>query len=197
MSKSKQRLVRGNGRAVTVYIERNSSELGKMFRGVARKRIRDEAIIDDLVQETFMRSLRSADTFLVDATGDFKRRVRSWLFKVFWSVYYNHLRRSRLRPKTLEGREDEFSSSYVDHSSSDPLGVMQRVLVGERAEELDDRLNSSLQAINPNYRDAFVLVVLGGLSYEDVARRLGVNVGTVMSRVHRAKKRLRVRLSAV
>jgi RNA polymerase sigma factor (sigma-70 family) len=61
-------------------------------------------------------------------------------------------------------------------------------------EQVDERLKDALERVPNTYREPFVLFALDGLSYAEVAERMSIPVGTVMSRIHRARQRMKARL---
>jgi RNA polymerase sigma-70 factor (ECF subfamily) len=116
--------------------------------------------VEDLVQETYLRAVRSLDSFRGDAP------VRAWLLSIARRVCADHVRR-RQRGRRLAER---LALDVPDPSV-------------QASEHLDDLL----AGIDPDRREAFVLTQLVGLSYEEAAVALGCPIGTVRSRVARAR----------
>jgi RNA polymerase sigma-70 factor (ECF subfamily) len=114
------------------------------------------------------------------------------------SIHLNYLRRRVYEPRTLrEGEDpslDEFPDRF-DKASAAELKMMSDILAGRVSDDLTDRVNAVLQSMPLYYRTPFVLFVLGERSYEEIGMLLEIPVGTVMSRVHRARSQLRRRLS--
>ncbi|HEX7094301.1 MAG TPA: RNA polymerase sigma factor, partial [Acidimicrobiales bacterium] len=117
--------------------------------------------VEDLVQETYLRAVRSLDGFRGDAP------VLAWLLSIARHVCADHVR-ARQRRRRLTQRLAAFEP--------DPV-------VPQPGEPVDDLLH----ALDPDRRDAFVLTQIVGLSYEDTAAVLGCPIGTVRSRVARAR----------
>ena len=115
---------------------------------------------EDLVQETYLRALRSLPTYRGEAP------VRAWLLGVARNVCADHVRR-RQRQRRL-----------LDRVRPHPLDAVTP------AETSADEL---LEVLGPDRRDAFVLTQVLGLSYEEAAAALGCPIGTVRSRVARAR----------
>lgn len=135
------------------------------LRRYARALTRDPDIADDLVQDTLVRALRSADLF---HGGD----IRRWLYTILTNLNRNRLRSLARRPTTLP---------FDDHDNSGPAGPDTGGRDIERA----------LAALAEDQRSALLLIVLEGLSYREVAEVLGVPIGTVMSRLARARAHIR------
>ncbi len=115
---------------------------------------------EDLVQETYLQAVRSAPSYRGDAP------VRSWMLSIGRNVCADHVRR-RDRQRRL----------------------IRRIIptVDEHAAETDGSLDALLADIDPDRRDAFVLTQVMGLSYEEAAAALDCPIGTVRSRVARAR----------
>jgi RNA polymerase sigma factor (sigma-70 family) len=138
------------------------------LRRYARALTRDADIADDLVQDTLVRALRSEHLF---HGGE----LRSWLYTILTNLNRNRLRSlARRPPLTSIGDSDAPDASGPEAGGRD----IERAL-GELAEE---------------QRAALLLVVLEGLSYREVADVQGVPIGTVMSRVARARLQIRAYL---
>ncbi len=115
---------------------------------------------EDLVQETYLRALRSLGSYRGDAP------VRAWLLSIARNVCADHVRR-RERQRRL-----------LDRVRPHPMDAVSPAHVG-----IDDLLDT----LGPDRRDAFVLTQLLGLTYEEAAVALDCPIGTVRSRVARAR----------
>jgi RNA polymerase sigma-70 factor, ECF subfamily len=135
------------------------------LRRYARALTRDADIADDLVQDTLVRALRSEHLF----QGE---EVRSWLYTILTNLNRNRLRSLARRP-TL--------SSIEDNDAPD--------LAGPEAGGRD--IERALATLAEDQRNALLLVVLEGLSYREVAEVQGVQIGTVMSRLARARVQIK------
>jgi RNA polymerase sigma-70 factor, ECF subfamily len=138
------------------------------LRRYARALTHDADIADDLVQDTLVRALRSQHLF----NGG---ELRSWLYTILTNLNRNRLRSLARRPTiTLIGENDAPDASGPEAGGRD----IERAL----AELVDEQ------------RTALLLVVLEGLSYREVADIQGVPIGTVMSRVARARLQIKAYL---
>lgn len=134
---------------------------------------------EDLVQDTMVRAWRSLDTF----DG---RHPRAWLLTVLRHAEIN--RHRRRRPVLLDDPDD----SAERHLAAVHPSAEQVVL--ERA--FDAVVEAALADLQPVMRQVVLLVDVDGLSYAETAAVLGLPEGTVASRLHRARNRIRSRLSA-
>jgi RNA polymerase sigma-70 factor (ECF subfamily) len=123
---------------------------------------RDRQLAEDVTQEAFLRAFR----FLGGFRGD--RKFGSWLFSIVRNCAMDALRGQR--------RSDPWEDQIGPRSVADPSA---------RAE-----LEAALRAVSTEHREAFLLVEVFGLSYQETADILGVAVGTVKSRMFRARQAL-------
>ena len=164
--------------------ERNTLDCLSDLLRFARSLTRDSADADDLVQDTYLRAYRSRATFVPGAG------TRQWLF----TICRNAFLRSRERASWVTTVEDDAQLEALAcvhlHKAAQQGGyqdVFDRLDFGPAL----DRAQASLPEA---YRVAFALVDLGGHSYAEAAAALGVPVGTVRSRLFRARRELQTSL---
>lgn len=147
----------------------------------ARSLAHDEALADDLVQETYLRAYKSWSTF---KQGHDARR---WLFTICRNVFLRQREReARVVDTTGEDAELEALAAAVEHGEAAGRGlteIFDRIDVGPA-------IRAALEALPEVYRTAVILVDVEGDSYEAAAEVLGVPVGTVRSRLFRARRLL-------
>ncbi len=151
-------------------------EIEVMLR-VARSITGHTADAEDLVQESLVRAFRALDRF----DG---QHPRAWLLTILRNTHVNMHRRRR--PTALADWE-------LIHASRPAFGAAEAPAAEDVyvAEELDERLGSALADLGPRFRSVLVLVDVHDLSYAEAAAVLDVPVGTVMSRLSRARQRVR------
>lgn len=155
-------------------------ELEVMMR-VALRLTRSRVDAEDLVQESVLRAYRSLDRF----DG---RHPRAWLLTILRNTHINRIRKKQpdlfhdeeraLAGIPARGREGEDGAAAALDGIPDPT------------------LIDALRDLSPKHRDVVTLVDIDDLSYQEAADILGVPIGTVMSRLHRARKRIRDHLLA-
>jgi RNA polymerase sigma-70 factor (ECF subfamily) len=135
---------------------------------------------EDVTQEAFLRAFRFFDTF---RGGD----ARTWLLAIVRNVFYTQWRRSRSSGASTEF--DEEQHSLVDDELPHLPGRvdMNPESILSRHDDLR-LLDQALQALPVEYREAIVLRELEDLSYKEIAATLDVPIGTVMSRLARARR---------
>jgi RNA polymerase sigma-70 factor (ECF subfamily) len=150
---------------------------GLFSYAVVLSRNRTEA--EDLVQETCLRALRAMERLRPDSN------IKSWLFTILRNIWLNQLRHSRTTPKAVdvEGGEDPVHR-IVDTTAKDPysiyLGNIER-----------EHVRAAIQQLPLEFREIILLREYEELSYEEIADLLDCPAGTVMSRLARARSKLR------
>jgi len=139
--------------------------------------VRRHEVADDVAQEAFIRAHRNLDRF------DAQRPFGPWICRIAANLAVNHVR-------SPEAREDALPDGHAETPST-AAGPLQGVLDAE-ARTLLDRALGELPA---EQRAVFCLRVFDELSYREIADTLGIEMGTVMSRLSRAREKLREALS--
>jgi RNA polymerase sigma-70 factor (ECF subfamily) len=160
---------------VSAAVEGNMSAFDELVRehadavyGHGLRFFGDPQAAEDVVQEVFIKVYRTLDTFEGDAA------FSTWLFRVTRNTCLDMLRQGKRRPVPVDPM-DLAAGSTPDHSNR----------VVDAAE-----LEQAMQALQPEDREALAAVTLFGLSYEEAATSIGIPVGTVKSRVFRARRTL-------
>lgn len=152
-------------------------ELAGLYH-VALAITRDHAEAEDLVQDSLIRAYRGLDSF--DGTSP-----RPWLLTILRNTNVN--RHRKRRPGLLADPE-----RIDDHRDSGP-GPEAQVL----AAVFDSKVEAALETLSAEQQTAIELVDMAGLSYQEAAEVIGVPVGTVMSRLHRGRRRIKRKLSDI
>ena len=158
----------------------NESVLPHLDAGynLARHLLRDPHEAEDAVQEAFLRALRHFGGFRgVDG--------RAWLLRIVRNTCFTQLRRRRSAGEAVEFEEDV---QTIEEDRSGPEADLERTVAAERVRE-------GLAQLPVEFREALVLRELEGLSYKEIAQIAGVPIGTVMSRLARARRRLLMALA--
>ena len=145
---------------------------------LARWLIRSDHDAEDLVQEACLRALKSFKNFRGGNS-------RAWLLTIVRNTCYTWLQQNRLQELTTVF--DEEIHTAQEHSRS------PEVLLLESADA--HLVKNALEELPPEFREAIVLRELEGMSYKEIADVAGVPVGTVMSRLARARERLQRQLA--
>jgi RNA polymerase sigma-70 factor (ECF subfamily) len=135
-------------------------------------------VADEVAQETFLRAFGSLDRF------DVGRPFGPWICRIAANAAINHLRSPAV------AREQPLPETAPDPPST-AEGPLERLLDGEARAVLDQALGE----LPAEQRAVFTLRVFEELSYREIAESLGIEMGTVMSRLARARERLRIALT--
>ncbi len=144
------------------------------LRRYARSLLRNHVDAEDLVQEALARAIARSDSF---QTGT---NLRAWLFTILHNIHVNQIRSRASHP-------DEVPIDAVEHRLTTPPRQEERVEVREMMRAVDE--------LPLEQRQVLMLVALEGLKYDEVAEVLGVPIGTVMSRLSRAREAVRTKMA--
>ena len=157
--------------------------LDMLYRVARRLTHNDVAAAEDLVQETYVRAIRSWATFQLQEFG-----IRPWLIRILQNLFYSSARRDHRQPAGLE--QDHLESIPVNGSTTDVLPLSP-----DSFEGMDQRLVQALNRLPTEYQLVMLMWAVEELSYKEIAEALDVPIGTVMSRLHRAKQKLAEQLA--
>lgn len=144
----------------------------------------DEA--EELVQEVYLRAMRpgTIDRF-EDNSAEGGGGMRAWLFAICHNVFYSRVKRKGRQPTAVE----DFFDEAADTS---PPGEPPPQWDGQPLDwqHVDGRLKKAIDDLKTEYREVLLMWGVEGLKYREIAAILDVPIGTVMSRLHRARKLL-------
>jgi RNA polymerase sigma-70 factor (ECF subfamily) len=141
---------------------------------------RSESDADDLVQDGVLKAYRFFDHYEPGTN------IRAWLLKILTNVFFSKYRRNTLdtEMKAL-GEGDPVADGWIGAATMGPRREPERMM--ERP-LLEASVSKALQDIPEDFRAVLVLVDIEGLTYREVAEAVGCPIGTVMSRLHRARR---------
>jgi RNA polymerase sigma-70 factor, ECF subfamily len=139
------------------------------LRAFARFLARDADVADEMVQETLSKALAAEDQFTPGT------KLKAWLFTILRNQFYSYLRRRRRDP------------GFVDAQAAAQIGVAP----AQDTRTILSDLQRALGRLSHEQREALILIGANGMSYEEGARICGCSVGTMKSRVSRARAELR------
>jgi RNA polymerase sigma-70 factor, ECF subfamily len=146
--------------------------------GYALVLTRNRTDAEDLVQETYVRAIRAIGRLRDDSN------VKGWLFTILRNIWLNEVRQRRKAPESLDVETDEGTSIFVDEGTEGPHEAYVASL--ER-----HHVRAAIQQLPEEAREVILLREWEGLSYQEIATVLDCPVGTVMSRLARARAKLR------
>lgn len=141
----------------------------------------DEARAQDLVQESVLKAYRAWDDF------ELGTNCRAWMMTILRNTFINEFRQERRRPSPVDFDDVAEHSTFESVMDADPEGsFFDRII--------DDEVIRAIDELPDEFRLAVVLSDLEGLSYQEIAEVMDIPVGTVKSRLFRARRRLQQRL---
>lgn len=160
------------------FVERAMEQFGRQTYNYAYRLTGNEADARDLTQEAFIRVFRAWDSFREGTS------FLSWIYRIVTNLYRDELRRRKgvfTQPLPEDNQPQE---RPADAESHDPIATMH-----ER--QLSAPMERALSSLTPEQRAVVVLADVEEYSYQDIADTIGCSIGTVRSRLHRARAQLR------
>jgi RNA polymerase sigma-70 factor (ECF subfamily) len=159
------------------------AQLDSLYR-TALRLTNNQQEAEDLVQETMLKAFRFANTYQRGTN------LRAWLFRILNTSAINRYRKQASHPQATslpEGEEFYLYNRIRDFSGQElSAGAEEEVL----SRYLDEDVYKALNELPPNFRMAIILADIEGLSYKEIADVLQIPIGTVMSRISRARRQL-------
>ena len=163
----------GDRRAFDLLVKRYQ----KRVYFLALRMARDHDAADDIAQETFVRAYFAIGSFTLG------RNFYTWLYRICMNLSINHIKRRKFAVPASQMSDE---SDPLEQAASAP-NPSEALLSKEKTA----RIESAIDSLSPKYKAVLVLRAYEDMSYEDIARTLDISVGTVMSRLFRAREKIR------
>lgn len=162
-------------------------QVDSLYR-TALRMTRNPQDAEDLVQETYYRAFRSAHQFQPGTN------LRAWLFKILTNSFINQYRKRARHPQStsLDDVEDFYLYNHLVDSGVQPESPDPEATVIDQFAEAD--VIRALEELPLEFRQVVLLADVEGFAYKEIADIVGIPVGTVMSRLHRGRRRLQKEL---
>jgi RNA polymerase sigma-70 factor (ECF subfamily) len=172
----------GDREAFRELVERYQRKIYAVLLGM----LHDHDAAWETAQETFVRALRSLDRFKGEAS------FYTWLYRIAVNLAIDYQRREWRRPEVelREGASTVQEGTREELSKSDPYRLV-------RNREIGERVRAAINELTPDHRAVILLREVEGLSYDEISRVMQCAKGTVMSRLHYARKKLQSALKDV
>ncbi len=146
----------------------------------------NESDANDLVQETYLKAYRSIDKYMQGTNG------KAWLFKILKNAFINEYRRKNTRPANID-----YEDIIAYQDNDDQEGTTYSDLREELFESMiGDEVTFAINTLPVDFRLVILLCDLEGFTYEEIARIVDIPIGTVRSRLHRARNMLKDKLKS-
>lgn len=176
-----ERLKNGDQRAFAIFVSQHQQ---RVFRIVYRM-LGNEHEAEDVAQEVFVSVFKSISNFRGDS------KIETWLFRIATNHCYNRI-------KYLQRRAHDKKMAFEEHADSRGYGSRKSERPDALAEgyELERQLQLSLLELSEEHRTLLILRDIESLAYDEIAQITGLEIGTVKSRLHRARMKLRTILKS-
>ncbi len=155
--------------------EKLALEQTDLLYRLARRLTHNALAAEDLVQETFLRAIKARNTFRLEQYG-----IKPWLVRIMHNLHFSRSDREKKQPKAWE---DAALESAGPTATISPIDLRS-------FDAMDERVVHALEALPTEYKEVLMLWAVEEFSYKEIAHALDVPIGTVMSRLHRARQRL-------
>ncbi|MFH1745863.1 MAG: sigma-70 family RNA polymerase sigma factor [Planctomycetota bacterium] len=142
---------------------------------IARRLTRDSHEAEDLVQETYLKAYKAFANYEVRDFG-----IRPWLLKILHNAFFNRRARQKRAPRSVDQQTLEQMHSDSREMSPPDLDY----------EHLDEEVKQAIDRLPEEFRVVILLWATKEVSYQEIAEIIDVPIGTVMSRLHRARQQL-------
>jgi RNA polymerase sigma-70 factor (ECF subfamily) len=146
----------------------------------------DEDDAKDLVQDTYLKAYRFINSF------EKGTNAKAWLFRILKNSFINEYRRKSKQPAKVDYQEVEtyYNSDDVDYQSTSDMRA------DSVKDMLGDEISNALNSLAVDFRTVIILCDLEGFTYEEMSKILDIPIGTVRSRLHRARNLLKEKLQS-
>jgi len=176
-----ERVQRGDQRAFTLLVEKYQRKLGRLLG----RMIRDQAEVEDVVQEAFIKAYRALPNFRGDSA------FYTWLYRIGINTAKNHLVAMGRRPRLSNEVEIEDAENFEDANELRTQDTPETELMGK---QIAQTVNNAMEALPEELKTAITLREIEGLSYEEIAGLMDCPIGTVRSRIFRAREAIAEKL---
>jgi len=176
-----ERAQRGDKRAFDLLVSKYQRKLARLLS----RFIRDSTEVEDVTQEAFIKAYRALPTFRGDSA------FYTWLYRIGINTAKNYLVALGRRPPTTTNIDSEEAEGFEDGNQLRDLNTPEDELASKQVAET---VNQTLGELPEELRTAITLREIEGLSYEDIANIMNCPIGTVRSRIFRAREAIAAKL---
>ena len=179
-----ERAQRGEKRAFELLVEKYQRKLARLLS----RFIRDPAEVEDVTQEAFVKAYRALPAFRGDSA------FYTWLYRIGINTAKNYLMALGRRAPTSTEVEAEEAETFEEGDQLRDINSPESLLLSK---EIAETVNATIEELPEELRTAIQLREIEGMSYEDIARVMDCPIGTVRSRIFRAREAIAERLRPV
>ncbi|HUN68864.1 MAG TPA: RNA polymerase sigma factor RpoE [Burkholderiales bacterium] len=176
-----ERAQRGDKRAFELLVEKYQRKLARLLSRL----IRDPGEVEDVAQEAFIKAYRALPSFRGDSA------FYTWLYRIGINTAKNYLAASGRRAPTTTEVDAEDAEGYAEGELLRDINTPESLLLSK---EIAGTVNAAIESLPEELRSAIQLRELEGMSYEEIAKLMDCPIGTVRSRIFRAREAIAERL---
>lgn len=165
----------GDQQAFGLLVSKYQRKLARLLSRL----IRDPAEVEDVAQETFIKAYRALGNFRGDSA------FYTWLYRIGINTAKNYLVSQGRRAPTRTDFDSEEAETFEDGDLLRDINTPERMLLSK---QIGETVNSAMEALPEDLRTAIMLREIEGMSYEDIAKMMDCPIGTVRSRIFRARE---------
>lgn len=166
---------KGDKRAFGILVEKYHKKLTRLLA----RMVRDQSEIEDIVQDSFIKAYRAINNFRGDSA------FYTWLYRIGINTAKNHLVSLGRRPKAMNDVEIEDVENFEDGQELRNLETPENSMM---TKEIVATVNDTIESLPDELKEAISLREIDGLSYEEIAELMQCPIGTVRSRIFRARE---------
>lgn len=144
----------------------------------------NEEDANDLVQETYLKALRFIDRYVPGTNA------KAWLFKILKNAFINQYRKRNKRPTQVDYEDIASYHDSEEGAYSDFTDLREEIFQGM----IGDEVTTAINTLPVDFRTVILLCDIEGFTYEEIAKIIDIPIGTVRSRLHRARNMLKDKL---
>ncbi len=176
-----ERAQKGDKRAFGLLVDKYQRKLARLLS----RFVRDSAEVEDVTQEAFIKAYRALPNFRGDSA------FYTWLYRIGINTAKNHLMAAGRRAPTSTSVDSEEAEGLEEGGQLRDINTPESLLLSR---EIGDTVNAAMLSLPEDLRTAIQLREMEGMSYEDIAQIMNCPIGTVRSRIFRAREAIAERL---
>lgn len=178
------RVQRGDKRAFDLLVLKYQRKIMRLLS----RMVRDPSEVEDVAQETFIKAYRALPQFRGESA------FYTWLYRIAINTARNWQASAARRPNTVQNVETEDGETFDRIDNLSDISTPESMMVSR---QIAETVNSAIQTLPAELRTAIVLREIEGMSYEDIAQTMDCPIGTVRSRIFRARDAIAAQLRPI
>ncbi len=176
-----QRVQAGDKLAFNLLVTKYHRRVGRLLT----RMVRNQEDIEDVVQETFIKAYRAIGNFRGDSA------FYTWIYRIAINTAKNLLVTQGRRPSTLKEANDDDNETFEDNAALSNIDTPESLY---QTKQIGEAVNEAMAALPEELRSAIVMREIDGLSYEEIAIAMDCPIGTVRSRIFRARESIAAKI---